>query len=627
MLLTRFRHGWVAILLLCCIRTVEGYRPPRVRPQRIASANSPGIIKRTLADGTDEAESRLATQQRRREEALQDPTLLTKISFSERPDIHPSVKRALTEGMGLQAMTQVQAKTYGPAILGQSICASSRTGTGKTLAFLLPTIERLLERDLDLYRPGRSIGMVILVPTRELAIQIADQAESLLSYHRSNFSKDKMDVACIYGGVKMQRDMRLLSGQQYSQQQSRLPAILVSTPGRLLEHLEGNTRIHHRKFTDLVNEAKIVVFDETDLLFANHKHETKKILPFLARSEKRQTLLFSATFPRSLRLLLKDSIMKGADFVQVDCIDGDELDTNPENLPTSGATVVAKSIDQRVEQSYVSLVSMSQYIPTLLALLRREQQTRPNDYKLLVFFPASRLVRFFFQFFSIGNLLKSNSNVNPENVWEIHSRMSQSSRTKASNAFRGAKKGILFSSDVSARGLDYPDVSLVVQFGAPLKDNDYIHRLGRTGRAGQRGRGLLILMPFEKDQRRLRHLLEANGAGTMQEDTELASWLERDDDQSSDDMSGIQSLVLKECRYDLEATRFKVRSGHVVLTPSAEAAYKAFLAYYIGATKNGTASRKVGPSEILRYAEEFAVATGLSGVPHLDPVLESKLRL
>ncbi len=618
-------------------------------------------------DGTTEASRLEAVRVRRHETALQDPTLLTGIDFSGRPDMHPAIQRALTEGMGLRSMTHVQAETYGPAVAGHSIIATSRTGTGKTLAFLLPSVERLLGGDLGLYRPGQSIGMVVLAPTRELAIQIADQAELLLQDHNRDNPRDGMDVACLYGGVKMQRDVRVLSGQhRHGQQQgghrARLPAVLVATPGRLLEHLEGNTRVHERKFADLIDETRIVVLDETDRLLQNHAHAMKKILPFLARSQRRQTLLFSATFPQSLRQLLKDSIMKGVDFVQVDCNDGNDGDREPTGdhnnklqkmVPTSAISTA--STNRRVEQSYVALASISQYILLLLAILRREKERNPNDYKLLVFFPASRLVRFLFQFFVLGNLLKGKGDSNPSNsahIWEIHSRMSQSSRTRASNAFRSAKTGILFSSDVSARGLDYPDVSLVVQFGAPSNDNDYIHRLGRTGRAGQSGRGLLVLLPFERDQRRVRRLLGGKVAGPMKEDPELASWIQLDNDGQDDDdtggggstnnSNGTQSSlrVLSECREALEATRFKVRSGHVVLTPSAEVAYKSFLAYYIGALKqhggsspssssssSNTNKRMMDPADVLRYAAEFASATGLSDVPNLEPDIESKLGL
>ena len=108
--------------------------------------------------------------------------------------------------MGLQAMTEIQAKTYAVAWSGKSVLGCVRTGTGKTLAFLLPTLERLLQGDRELFHQGRNIGALIVIPTRELALQIAEEARTLLSYH----SKD-LSVFCMYGGTKMQQDTVLLS--------------------------------------------------------------------------------------------------------------------------------------------------------------------------------------------------------------------------------------------------------------------------------------------------------------------------------------------------------------------------------------------------------------------------------
>jgi ATP-dependent RNA helicase MSS116 len=377
------------------ILTSRRRRPPRpVRPSA----------------STEKIETRREEAQARHVEALKDPTLLTKIKFSERSDIHPATKRAITEVIGLQSMTEIQAKTYAAALSGDSILGRARTGTGKTIAFLLPAVERLLEADLDLYKPGRNIGMIVVAPTRELAIQIADQAEALLTFHSD------MDVACIYGGTKMQRDLRLLSGL-------RMPTILVATPGRLLEHLE-NTRINRRKFRDIAEETRIVVLDEADHLFEGFSKETQRILSFLPRAEKRQTLLFSATIPRKLRGFLKGSMK--INFTEVDCVSDGGVDSET---------------NARVEQSYHTLESMDQYIPMLVAIIRHAMKA--DDHKILVFFPASKLVRFFVNLFNVGLDIP---------VLEIHSRMSQASRNRASSAFRSARRGILFTSDVSARG-------------------------------------------------------------------------------------------------------------------------------------------------------------------------------
>mmetsp|Transcript_22047 Transcript_22047/g.35478 ORF Transcript_22047/g.35478 Transcript_22047/m.35478 type:complete len:622 (-) Transcript_22047:262-2127(-) len=613
----------ISIVAFFLLPVLEGFsssprRPPRVRPFKPSSSRSSPQKKR--GDGTDRDDDRdmVKRQKGRHEQALQDPTLLTQIDFRDREDIHPSTQRALTEGLGLKSMTKVQAETYFIALEGRSIMARSRTGSGKTLAFLLPSLERLLEGDLDLYKPGHSIGMIVLAPTRELAIQISDQAEILLNYHAK--SKAVLNVACLYGGVKMQRDMRVLSGA--GGPASRLPTILVSTPGRLLEHLEGNTRIGRRKFAEIVEQTKIVVCDETDRLFESHKHETQKILSFLARSEKRQTLFFSATFPRSIRRFLTESILKNVDVVEVDCIQNDKTS---EKITTSRKSRTPVTINQRIKQSYVILDDMSQYIPMLLTILRREQEINKDNFKILVFFPASRLVRFFYQYFTIGGIrLESEGNDGNQSViWEIHSRMSQSSRSRASNNFRNAKKGILFSSDVSARGLDYPDVTLVVQMGAPANAQDYIHRIGRTGRAGQTGRALMVLLPFER-----RASPNEGSRSAMHQDTELTEWVRGDDiNELNGDVSS--TTLFQKCKSDLEATRMKVRSGHTVLTPSAEAAFKAFVAHYISTAGSARAKNnsKLRPSEVLTYADDFSKAAGLANPPELDATIASRMGL
>lgn len=517
--------------------------------------------RRPLRRTTDSTPSdeRLQEAQKRHLEALKDPTLLTKISFLDRSDISSPTKRAVTEVLGLQQMTEIQAKTYATVLSGRSVLGRARTGTGKTLAFLLPSIERLLCADLDLFKPGFSIGVIIIAPTRELAIQIADQAEALLTFHNN------LSVACMYGGTKLQRDVRMLSGP-------RLPAVLVATPGRLLEHCES-TRIGRRKFSDMVEDTRIVILDEADRLLDGFAKETKTILSYFPRSEKRQTLLFSATISKKLQGFIKGSM--NIDFEKVDCA-GDQDSIGRTNL--------------RVEQSCMSLQSISEYIPTLVAIIQKARQVK--DYKILVFFPASKLVRFFVNFFTIGLGIP---------VGEIHSRMSQASRLRASNTFRSSKNVILFSSDVSARGLDYPEVSLVIQYGAPPSEDSYVHRIGRTGRAGREGQSMTVLLPFERNQ-----LGKLSKRG-VQIQTIDDDWLDSKDQ--------------REIAENVRSTQLQVRSGHAILTPNAEAASKAFLVYYLSNSGN------LDPKVIVEYSTEFAIHTGLLELPPIESKLVARLGL
>ena len=189
-------------------------RPPRIRPKRqsptapvpsdeASYGGSSSDDDETIDENGRDNDEAVRDSFHQHEQALRDPSLLTGIRFADRTDLHIHTKEALANGFGrLQTMTYVQAATYGAAREGRSVLARSKTGSGKTLAFLLPVLERLLDPDQhqELWRLGRSIGCVVLAPTRELAIQIADQAEVLVSYHNKHRNgQNQLRVACIYG--------------------------------------------------------------------------------------------------------------------------------------------------------------------------------------------------------------------------------------------------------------------------------------------------------------------------------------------------------------------------------------------------------------------------------------------
>jgi ATP-dependent RNA helicase MSS116, mitochondrial len=508
----------------------------RIRPLRFSSTE-------------DKAANRRMEAQERREQALEDPSLLTCVRFADRKDMHPATKRAVLEVLGLEDMTQIQAETYSIALQGSNILARARTGTGKTLAFLLPSLERLLQGDKDVYIPGRTIGVLIVAPTRELAQQIADQACSLLTYHSS-----EMTVACLYGGTKIRRDINLLSNQ------SRLPTILVATPGRLLDHL-SQTKIQGRKFSDILDSTKIVVLDEMDcLLGLGFQKDVLQVLSFLSR--RRQTLLFSATLPQSMRGLIDDVL--GKEYKEVSCVD--EKD-------------VRSLTSTRVDQSYVLLKSMEDYIWSMVEIIEQEAKCIKN-FKIVIFLPTTKLVDFFVEILDSGLGLSG--------VSRLHSRMSQSARQRTSQNFRSTRvPSILVTTDVSSRGVDYPDVTLVVQYGSPISEDTYVHRLGRTGRAGRQGRGVQVVLPFERrviSKLRLRGVVEKP---EMQQSTEG--------------------------RKSLENVVRTIKSGEAILRPAAQAAYRSFLGFYVErATDLGLVS-----TDIVDAANAFSRAAGLPQPPGL----------
>ena len=363
-------------------------------------------------------------------------TFLTDESFAARRDLHPASKRALTEVLGVTSMTEIQSKTFEAAASGKDILGRARTGTGKTLAFLIPAIERVLQ-DPNYVAGKSNIGVLVISPTRELAIQIGDQAEKLLTYH-----KKLNGVQVIYGGTKISRDVNAF-------QRRGLPTILVATPGRLLDHLQS-TRIsrggRNLQFgDDIMCNTPVVVLDETDrLLDMGFRREIRKILDYLPpKSENRQTLLFSATIPKELKSIMADTMKN--DYIEVDCInDGD----------------ASQHTSAKVQQSHIIVPSMDRYVSSVVEIMKSaiEDESDPQPKKIVVFFTTARMVAYFSELFNNGLNIP---------VMELHSKKTQNYRNRVSEQFRACKEGILFTSDVSARGVDYPGVTKVVQFGIP----------------------------------------------------------------------------------------------------------------------------------------------------------------
>lgn len=432
--------------------------------------------------------------------------------------------------------------------------------SGKTLAFLIPVVERILSNPI--YVPGKSISCLVMAPTRELAMQIGEEADKLLMYHPD------LSVQVMYGGVSMARDMNAFN--------KRLPSILISTPGRLLDHLQ-ETKVRGKKFNDdIMANTDILVLDEGDrLLDTGFRRETRKILSYLPRKEKRQTMLFSATIPSGLRGDIREVLRD--DFVEVDCVQNGTM-----------ATIT----NLRVSQSHVILPKIESIIPSIYTILRHATTQKPH--KVVVFFPTARMVSFFADVLCDGF---------QHPILELHSKKSQSSRNTASETFRLAKSAILFTSDVSARGLDYPDVTQVIQIGIPESRDHFIHRLGRTARAGKEGTGILLLFPFESH-----FLSELNGIDVPR-DSEMTDMLQ-------------ESSKLEVPKWMVDNS-LRIQRGGNKLAASAQLAYLSFLGYYLGQVKR----IHLNKSDIVALSNDFSKAIGLESVPTLSPKLISKLNL
>jgi len=343
--------------------------------------------------------------------------------------------------MRYETMTKVQQATLPVALSGVDILAKARTGTGKTLAFLIPTIENILRTN--------SMALVIS-PTRELAGQIHQECLALCTFHK-NFT-----AQCVFGGTSKSGDLSKL--------RRGMPNLMVATPGRLLDHLQNSRRVFD------VSSLGTLILDEADqLLEMGFRDDITKIIGCLPREH--QSLLFSATVPPMVKTVAHIALKKDYEFI--DCVGDDD--------------------NQTVEQvrQYMLEVRVEGIMYALCGLLEQARRECPNDYKVIVFFVTARQTGFYAE---AMNAIKER---NAFKVFEIHSRKSQSKRTRVSGEFRKAQRGVLFSSDVSARGLDYPNITHVIQMGAPSSREQYIHRLGRTARAGKAGKCVLVTHSWE----------------------------------------------------------------------------------------------------------------------------------
>ncbi|GAA5973078.1 hypothetical protein JCM11641_000403 [Rhodosporidiobolus odoratus] len=427
---------------------------------------------------------------------------------SIKTSLHAPVYRAVTEKpFRYETMTDVQAAVLSllpdlaapPRSEGtleeikqaQDLLVRAKTGTGKTLGFLIPALEgrlRSLEAFLETFKQENpdakpqevkkaladhaksSVGALILSPTRELATQIANEA-SALTTHLPQFG-----VRLLVGGASKHQQLR---------EWMRSPSndIVVATPGRCVDLLESESMI--RK--PLAN-ARMLILDEADtLLDMGFSDDIATVTSHLPDKAQRQTFLFSATVSKQIREVARKSLK--TDHVYIDTVPADEVDTHL-HIPQFH-TILPSAADQLAH--VVRLIAQDQ----LLYARDAAKNGGTGGGKTVVFLPTTRMT----QLFSL--VLSSMKTHLPwgrdTHIVEIHSKKTQEQRTRASDSFRRNSQGysVLVTSDVSARGVDYPGVTRVIQIGVPGSRDLYIHRVGRTGRAGKQGRGDLVLLPWE----------------------------------------------------------------------------------------------------------------------------------
>ena len=327
--------------------------------------------------------------------------------------------------------TPIQEQAIPTVLGGRDLLGIAQTGTGKTAAFMLPSIDRLARSDRGARK--KACRMLVLAPTRELAGQIAKSA-------RDYGALSGLTVAVVVGGTSVGKDRQNLA---------RGVDILVATPGRLVDLVDQRALA--------LDEVEILVLDEADqMLDLGFIHALRKIVALLPK--RRQTLLFSATMPNSIQQLAAQYL------------------TDPAHVSVAPAATTAERVDQ-----FVCFVGQTEKQALLTLSLRKGLESREMD-RVLVFtrtkHGADRVVR---------KLAQSNIRANA-----IHGNKSQPQREKALAEFRAGKVNVLVATDIAARGIDIPGVSHVINFELPNVAEQYVHRIGRTAR-GRRRRGDRLL--------------------------------------------------------------------------------------------------------------------------------------
>jgi len=363
---------------------------------------------------------------------------------------------AMREGFGYEVLTTVQSQAMGPILEGADVLVRAQTGAGKTLSFLLPMFERIASDGGDEGKPG-AVRALVLSPVRELTLQIHQEATKLAEFYIG------LRAVSMVGGVPIEQEQQALAEAA----EAKAAAVLVATPGRFEDHLASTPGLRER-----LAHLRFVVLDEVDQLAGEFfRPAVARILGALPPPGRRQSLFFSATFDGAVRELAAETLAEG-----FACVDMAQL----------GAEAAPAQIAQSCR-----LVATEQMSQALWEALQAAQARGAGDFKVVVLLSTARVAEYYAEAFRRTSLA--------EDVFEIHSRRKQAQRMDESERFRATNRGVLFTSDVSARGLDYPGVAEVIQVGAPDSREDYLHRLGRTGRAGRAGRGLLLLHDFERN--------------------------------------------------------------------------------------------------------------------------------
>ncbi|QDK82313.1 DEAD/DEAH box helicase [Spirosoma sp. KCTC 42546] len=342
--------------------------------------------------------------------------------------ISPELLQAVTD-MGFISPSPIQAEAIPPILAGRDVIGQAQTGTGKTAAFGIPALELIDVQD-------RSVQTLILCPTRELALQVAEEIKKLAKHKRG------VRIEAIYGGDSIERQIRSLKSGVH---------IVIGTPGRVMDHMERNTL--------KLDNVKMMILDEADeMLDMGFREDIESILQDMP--EERQTILFSATMSKPIMQITQKFLQ---DPVLVKVVKKELTNINIEQVyfevkPKAKVEVMCRLIDM-------------------------------YDLKLLLVFCNTKR--------KVDEIVED-LQIRGYQAEGLHGDLRQSQRTNVMSKFRAGTTSILVATDVAARGIDVDDVDAVINFDIPLDEEYYVHRIGRTGRAGKSGRAFSMVGRDEK---------------------------------------------------------------------------------------------------------------------------------
>jgi ATP-dependent RNA helicase RhlE len=346
--------------------------------------------------------------------------------------LHPSLLKAIRE-LGFVRPTAIQGEAIPPALDGRDVMACAQTGSGKTAAFLLPIVHRLIDR------PRRTTKALVLAPTRELAAQILDDLTALAVH-------TPVTGAAVYGGVGM--------GPQEHAFRSGVD-IIIATPGRLMDHMRAS-------YARLRNIEHLVLDEADRMLDMGFLPEIRRILAQLPA--RRQTLFFSATMPAPIAALASEMLR-----------DPVSIAIQRQVAPASGITQAVYPVPQELKSALIVHLLRNRTMTQALIFTRTKHR-------------ANRLADALVQ-----------AGIRSE---RIHGNRSQSQRTAALAGFKNGTFPVLVATDIAARGIDVDQLGHVVNFDVPQAPEDYIHRVGRTGRAEATGEAFTFVAPDEENDLR-----------------------------------------------------------------------------------------------------------------------------